>query len=294
MKLIRRIASRDYTEDMLPQSRKEVFADVWKLHWFELLMLGALLLLAYLPILINGITADAYEARLTAEYGGNAAELSYQVISFQITSAFLNIPFYGLFGLMLAGVLRVIRQYAWEEVVFFWRDLWTGIRQNWKQVLILALLAGLQNAIGIYLIGNGQISQNQGMRTGGTIFYGMFLLLFVPVFSYMLIQIAIYSNTFLQNLKLAFLLYAKNIGKTLLVLLGLCGVLLVSLLPPFLCHLLGQVFGILCLPIMLLVWFLYVSAQLDRFVNPIHFPELIGRGMNQTNTEIMEKEDLCS
>lgn len=128
MKLRRKIASRDFTENMMPQTRKEVFFDVLKLHWFDLLKLGLVLLVAFLPVLIMVVTNDAYEAKLMAEVGENASQQALQeirstVIFFRNTSAFICIPFYMLFAVVLSGSLRLTRQYAWEEVVFFWRDL---------------------------------------------------------------------------------------------------------------------------------------------------------------------------
>ena len=297
MKLRRRIASRDFTENMMPHTRKEVFFDVWKMHWFDLLKLGFILLIAFLPVLMMTVTKDAYEAKMMAEIEVNASqetlkELQISVLMFQSTSAFIQVPLYMLFAIVLSGALRLVRQYAWEEVVFLGRDLWIGIKQNWKQTIGLAFLLGLQNAIGQYLNAMGTITQDLPLKIAGGVFDGVTWLICFPIYAYILIGISIYSNTFMQNLKAAFALYAKAPLKTLLILTLLIAVFLISLLPQFLCHIIGQIAGMLLLPILLLIWFLFTSAQLDKHINPIYFPELIGRGLYQENTE-SEKEDLC-
>lgn len=297
MKLRRKIASTDFTENMMPQTRKEVFFDVWKMHWFDLLKLGFILLIAFVPILMMTVTKDAYEAKLMAEIGVDASqeilqEIQISTLMFRSTSAFIQVPLYMLFAIVLSGTLRLVRQYAWEEVVFFGRDLWIGIKQNWKQTIGLAFLLGLQNAMGQYLNAMGTITQDLALKIAGGVFGGVTWLICFPIYAYILIGISIYSNTFMQNLKAAFALYAKAPLKTLLILISLIAVFLISLLPQFVCHMIGQVAGLLLLPILLLIWFLFTSAQLDKHINPIYFPELLDRGLYQVKTE-NEKEDLC-
>ena len=115
MKLRRRIASRDFTENMMPHTRKEVFFDVWKMHWFDLLKLGFVLLIAFLPVLMMTVTKDAYEAKMMAEIEVNASqetlkELQISVLMFRSTSAFIQVPLYMLFAIVLSGALRLVRQ----------------------------------------------------------------------------------------------------------------------------------------------------------------------------------------
>ena len=123
----------------------------------------------------------------------------------------------------------------------------------------------------------------------GAVFTGMSVLLFAPVWALMCVQISVYSNNFWQNMKLAFAVYAKAILKTMLVLAILLTPWIVSLLPNFWCHLIGPAIGVLVLPVLLLVWFLYVLNLLDQHINPIFFPEIVGKGLYKTEPE---KEEL--
>ena len=58
MKLFRiKPAKTDYTDSMLPKNRKEVFGDVFKLHWKSFLLLGLITLIFSVPF----IFIDIYE-----------------------------------------------------------------------------------------------------------------------------------------------------------------------------------------------------------------------------------------
>lgn len=298
MKLRRKIASRDFTENMMPHTRKEVFFDVWKMHWFDLLKLGLILLIAFVPVLIMTVIDDIYAVRLTTSIGSDTSEdtlleMYTSIISFQNTNSLIRIPLYILFATVLSGVIRIIRQYSWEEVVFFRRDLWIGITQNWKQCTGLACLLGVQVAVGQYLNGMGIISQDMALKIASGVFSGITWFICFPIYACMLVQISIYGNSFSQNLRAGIALCAKAPIKTLVVLFLLCISFLISKLPWLMCHIIGQIVGVLLLPIMLLIWFLYVSAQLDKYINPTHFPELIGRGMYREIIEKNEKGELC-
>lgn len=277
-------ASRDYTESMLPQNRKEVFCDVFRLHWFDLVKLGLLLLASFLPLLVQDATNDLYEARLLAELPADASpdvikQTAAAILSFQSSSALIGIVFYLIIAAVFAGALRVIRQLAYEDVLFFWRDFLTGIKQNAKQILLIAFLMGVQKFIGLYLFGSGQMTPGSPIGFVGAIFNALSVFVFLPIWAYMTVFTAVYSNTTGQNFKLAAALYAKTILRTAahLIVLGL--LFAASMLPYMLCHLLCKALGALLLPLTLLIWFLFVLHQLDQYINPKYFPELVGKGL---------------
>lgn len=269
---------------MLPTTRPQVFWDVLKIHWFDLLRMGLLLLVAFAPILVNALLPDFYTMRLYAELPQDATAEALQSVrlaaaAFRSTSALISIPLYLIFSIVFAGAARVIRQFAYEEIVFYRRDLAIGIKQNWKHYVLLALLLGIQGFFGIWLSGSGSMTVGYAVGTVGAIYNVLLLVIVLPVLAYMLVLTAIYSNTFLQNLKLGLALYAKSIPMTLLTLLG-CGICyLISVIPNFYCHLFGRLIGTLLLPVSFLIWTLFVLSNLDKYVNPQFFPELVGKGL---------------
>ena len=68
---------REYTKDMLPHNRREVFFDVLKLQWKSLLLIGALVLAASIPLIACYVVEQLYSSMMldqvvnlenTAEY----------------------------------------------------------------------------------------------------------------------------------------------------------------------------------------------------------------------------------
>lgn len=280
-----KIPSADYTEAMLPQTRKEVFFDVLKLHWFDLLKLGGLLALAALPSVVLALMNDLYELRLTAQTGARTDEILAAVAAFRNTSAWLDIPCGLLFGLVFSGVLRLLRQYSYEEVPFFWRDIGRGIRQNCRQILLISLLFGFQRAVTRYLFSGGTLAQSRLPALLGTIFAALTIFVFLPVWAYMAVAVAVYDNSFAQNFRLSFAVYAKNLGRTLLVLPAVGVLALLALAPNLICHIAGRLFGALLCPLTALIWMLFTLDRFDRDINPIYFPEQVGRGLYRENKE---------
>lgn len=255
-----------------------------KIHWFEMLCMGLLLLAAFTPILINTLLPDFYSMRLSAELGQDAGIEQQQsaqlaVAAFRSTTALIQIPLYAVFAVILAGAVRIIRQYAYEEIVFFRRDWLIGIKQNRKHYLLIALFIGVQGFIGIWLSGSGKLTLGYAVGTLSAVYNLLGLLVFLPVLAYMLVLTAVYSNTLWQNLKLGFALYAKSIPATLGTLLfaGLCYA--VSLIPNFFCHLIGRALGTLLLPASFLIWTLFTLTKLDKYINPQFYPEQVGKGL---------------
>ena len=137
----------DYTPQMLPQNRKEVFFDVLRLHFWDLIKLGCIMLLFSLPlhltaigedIVVGSIYTKIQDAPLEQQQGGYVMVMLARVIRAAISTVLSPILAIGL-----AGVLRAIRQYGWGENVFLTTDILKGIRQNWKQI------AGLQFVLGL-------------------------------------------------------------------------------------------------------------------------------------------------
>lgn len=67
-----KIAKTDYTEAMLPHTRKEVFFDVVKLHFRELILCGVIVFAFSLPMHILTLLEDAYAVNINAQLPENA------------------------------------------------------------------------------------------------------------------------------------------------------------------------------------------------------------------------------
>ena len=237
-------AKINYEKDMLPKNRRELFFDVLKLQWSKLLLLGVLMYLCYLPM---------YYSHLL-----------------------MIIP-----AIALAGLLRIIRQYAWEENVFFIHDFGQGIKQNAKQSVLLVIC--------FYILYTLTLLFFNMSATISSIAKYLFLfpmamfLIFLPVFGYMLAVIPIYNNSFFKNMKICVFVYVKTPLKSLFAMTCVLLPFLPSMSTNVYWNLGGTTIAALLSPCLLLGLKLFCYNQLDKFINQTHFPELVGKGVYKKN-----------
>lgn len=275
-------AKTDYTRAMLPHTRKEVFFDVVKLHFRELLLCGVIVLVFSLPMHLLTLLEDGYVSTINAQLPENPTEEQLRaaydsVRAFGNFKAIVDAVLLLIFSIGFSGLMRVIRQYAWGENVFFTTDFFKGIRQNIKQTLLLALIIGILYAVCV-------LYYNAAPQDPGAVSYmflipvGLFILLVIPIAAYMTVCIPVYTNSFGQNAFMGLYLFVKSPLKTYGALIA-CGAVFISyLFSSVYAHLLGRLFCSFAAPFVMLAWYLFAYNRLDRFVNEKEHPELVGRG----------------
>lgn len=295
MKRKRRASEKDYTRQMLPQTRKAVFFDVLQLQWRNLLLLGLILLLFSVPLLLSTVIGDIYSRSYLAEVSHTGLamqpEAAYALGWFEIKRRIINIPLLMLFCIGLAGAFRVLRQYAWEENVHLPTEFWRGIKSNWKQMLALGAIGGTIIALCVVVLMFSGTYRSGILSAVSLLPLAISILLVLPVFSLCAVMIPVYSNTLGANLKNAFYVYSAAFWSVLGT-LSVCAVLFVPLLIPSLaCHVLGNLLVVLTLPVTALAWTLFCYRKFDEKINITTCPELVGRGLftEQKTTEETEK-----
>ena len=280
-----RHSDKDFTRDMLPKNRKEVFFDVLKLHWGKLLACGLILLVFALPLHISAIVSDMYDITLRQQFSEGtitAEQMAGLYISFTNTRGLIDIALCVIFSVGLAAVLRIARQLAWEENVFMRYDVVKGIKQNALQCVLLGIIFGIIRFACNYFM-NALVSKN-GIPYVGAAITVISIVLFAPAAIYSLMAICIYGNKFRHNLRLGFLLYFKHPIKTLGIFLACVAIFIPQFIPlvsPVLVivHIVFRIISSVLSGIILLILFLFTSSLLDKDINPKHHPELIGRGI---------------
>lgn len=269
---------------MLPKNRKEVFFDVVKNNWGRFLLYGCLVLLISLPLQVSAVLGDLYQMQLSSMLDAGQITSQEAVLlasSSDNTLALTGILCWVIFAIGLSGLAHIMRQHAWEESVYFRYEYIKGIRQNAGSFILLGLLTGLVRfACGWF--------HNVILLNGGNAYYyagylpaAWAAVLLLPPAAYLAVCIPIYSVKFYQNVKTAFMLYFKNLFKTVLA-VALCGaVFLLQLIPGFYVQIVCRVAICFALPFILLAWFLFTYDRLDETVNPKWYPFLVGRGVYQ-------------
>lgn len=279
----KRASEKDYTKQMLPQTRKAVFFDVLQLQWRNLLLLGLIVLLFLTPLLLSTIVGDVYSRSYLAELSRTGQELpveaGYALTYFEIGRRLVNIPLLMLFCVGLAGVLRVLRQYAWEENVHLPTEFGGGIKSNTKQLLVLGFLGGAIIALCVIVLLSSGAYASGMMRVLSLVPIAISGLLVLPTFAICAVMIPVYSNPLRANFKNALYVYASCWWRVLGT-LAVCAVLVVPLMIPNLfCHVLGYVLLAVTLPVTGLAWTLFCYGKFDEKINEDLCPELVGKGL---------------
>lgn len=273
-------AAADFERSMLPQTRQAVFGDVVKLQWRKLLGIVLILIVSALPLFLIAVYEDSYF--LTAYENPEIPVESIPAIiaPLQNFCAVLSLPAMIIFFLGLSGVIRVVRQLAWEENAMVFPDFIIGMRQNWKQFLPAGLLFGIGYALA--KIGwHSSLATQTGSGWLQGIAFGLLIFLIAPLVACCMVVIAVYQNSFWGNLKLAVSIYLKNPLKAvggMLLAFGLSAA--VWVIPHLQLHLIGSIPAIMAFTLGLLGWMLFVFNQLDKHYNAEHYPELVGKGVN--------------
>lgn len=273
---------REYTRDMLPHNRKEVFFDVLKLQWKSLLGLGGIVLLAFIPLIFCYAAENTYASIMLDNSGAIQGTPEYNAVLNQINMlsnimAFVRIPFFVLLSVVLGGVARVVRQHAYEECVSFSYDFPEGIKQNAKGAALLALLTSSVFALSYMAFGLRTVTDEVfGVVCAFPI--ALYFVVFIPIAAVVAVLIPVYNNSFSRNLKWALYIFAKKPLRIIISLLLSMSVFALSLVPGFIVGLIGLVVGAMLIPVAMLGFYLSTFDVLDEYINRDNFPEIVGKG----------------
>ena len=288
-----KIAEQDFDASMLPQTRKAIFFDVLKLQWRKLLILGAIAVLLAIPVVILKLLRDGYAIGLYYTLEGATQEAKIQG-DFQLLwvdfckSALQIIPFM-ICGVGLGGIVRVLRQFAWAENVHIPSDFGKGLKDNLRQMLALSFLTGAILALCHFLYYLAAVYQTDKMWMFCIIPIGFSALFVLPVFLVSIVMIPVYNNSLFQIFRMAFFVYLKGFFKVLLGAVLTVALPVLGMLPNTFCHFVFGLLSAIVGPIILLGCTLFCYNQLDKEINPLICPELIGRGIYFPPTEESEE-----
>lgn len=295
-------SKNEYEPSMLPKNRKELFFDVIKLHWGKMLMFGCLILLFSFPIHAYAIAEDFYRGEFNKVLEGSAsveqkAQGYLSIILFGIIRHLVNIPLLILLSIGLAGMARVIRQYAWGENMDFNHDFVLGIKQNGKQFALIALITGIITfichvclqfndvCILLKLQGANSIEPNDAYDWISIIPVAICAVFLIPIAGYALVAVSCYENKLKHNLKIGRVCYFKYLWKTILACICCLAIFVIQLIPFFWCHLIGRIVSSILVPEIMLGWYLFSFGRFDEVVNKKLHPELVKKGLYATQSD---------
>ncbi len=144
--------SEDYARASLPTNRWELFWDIFKGSFKKLMLVNLLMLLFFIPLLL----LIFFYSNAKFNFGIMCPYSQGFGVGYQATNSFVGIPetistqlSIMMFALLpvacliasigLAGGAYVMRNMVWSEGIFIANDFWKGVKQNFKELLLIAL-----------------------------------------------------------------------------------------------------------------------------------------------------------
>ena len=157
----------DYTPDMMPKNRWELFFEMLRLNFLNLLKLNLMYFVFWIPFWIwTWLNLEM----LMQYYDSMEAFVQSGYFSIYLIGACLCVA---ITGPAKAAMKYITRNYARDEHVWLWSDFWSAFKTNWKQGLAMSVLTG----VFMFLFFYGLIFyNNMASATGST----MYLFLQMP------------------------------------------------------------------------------------------------------------------
>lgn len=215
----------DFTSESLPKNRAGQFCYVFKKHFGKIFRINLLCGLFALPYLIWDYLLNGYVARVMK--GLTVQEQFEQLLRMSLLQFGTEIPMIMLMFVGFAGTFYVIRKLCWGAPIRLINDFGKGIKQCYKQFLLLGFLTGVVNFAFNYLVNLNLLTVSREVE-----FVYIFalsltvlatLILFVALV-YAMAQSSLYNLSFFRLVKNSFILTFKRLFRSL-------GVCLLSVLP---------------------------------------------------------------
>ena len=273
-------AKRDFLPSYLPHNRKEVFFDVIKMRWKLLLLIGILLTASLLPTILISLFKKIIAFNIIQIQGVDATLIANDLIACSLYILFLPI-----FGFVLAGSMRIIRELVWQEGVIFKDDFRIGVKQNYGQYVAILIIFSFFYLLAVFVLDIVNVFLVQ---------YLPLVILFIvitPVMMTMINLVPIYDHKVGKNIAFAFkfLLLKPHIVIPLSLLISGM-IIFVVFVPDLAMNYFGSVglfitYGIFILsiififPLMALFIFLVHNHLFDEYINKEQHQDIYKKGI---------------
>ncbi len=275
-----KFAKTDFTEENLPQTRREQFFSILKNQYKVIFIIGLVLLLLFIPSLVKSVILDYTNNNAYAAI--NAGSLTEQEamdalkVGFMLGNA-IDVVLYPLVFIGLSGLFRVLKLLVYGDVPFFGYDFKMGVKDNIKPFVLTGLFIALFKMLFNFLIIN--FSNFPFLKIAC---YFVFMLVLLPGLLICLFYSVVYKNKIFRSLRDSCFLYLRGSWRILiLMIIGFAPYIAMELCLNLI-WIKQIIYGLLLLfvvPLILLASFMVVNNVFDRAINQVHYPEIVRKGL---------------
>ena len=276
------IKGEDYQNKNRPSTRLSQYGDIFKHRFVELLKVSLLQAVFNMPLIASLVLFYALVR--------NSDDINQLMTVFLIQGASFLITVPSVFC-GLSGVFHCMKKIAFAEGEYASSAFFIGLKEEWKNGLLIGLLAGFSVGITVigYFFAYFYISQFDTIIAGFTYAILAVQLIVVLMVSYFSIgQNAIYSNKLKFTLKNSFIFSLIRFPINLLFVIIYPGILIALFAIMEITMFVGIGLLIFFSALGHLMWMLNVIATTDKFINKEQYPELYRKGLAdiKTNEEV--------
>lgn len=272
--------------DPLPNTRREQLFYLLKTRWTDIVFSSIYLFIFFVPCLLWMML-----------FSRNVDNNIYNIL----TMYGVMIPLIMVFGLGVGGVLYSFKRMCYSEGANIHRDLFTGIKKNAKDFLVLYFFIGLLYFLfhtALSIVTSSNLNNNVISVIQGLLIVSYIILLISLYFTQS--QMVFYTGGFIKlsinSIKFTFGLIIKNLGMILLTLLPFFIFEFIEFVPNqnvvnitrWICI---GVSGMFYFGFNLLMFLEYSISIFDESINKKQYPDLVRKGLLK---EEKEEIDLSS
>lgn len=270
------VNNKDFSNELLPKTRKEQFFQIIKDNYRVLLKIGFFSLLLLIPFLFAFVFKQSYLLRILNDSSLDKEKARSLFITFEPIFNAIYIPCFMIFFTGFGGILKVLRRLLWNEPLFFKKDFWLGVKDNLKHNLLVGFLVPFLYFFSFFtirLLGSDVFSY--------VAFLGFSFLIFVPILIITDFIGSIYMNKVRRSLSIGIRTYLRRGVFVILALLPIYALYLVSIIPlnsAYLALIYAVIFVFL-LPILILLNYIVSFKIFDELFNIYYYPEVAYLGL---------------
>ena len=268
-------ASRiDYSKAMLPRTRKAEFLDCYKMNFALLLKCGLVLFVFSLPLIAFSLFMDFYYVSIMSIATDAIKET--KIVFFALYNVGILI-FSFLILVALSGITHILRNFVWQEGIFFRQDFNSGVKHNIAKNALFFLICCIFYIISyfIHLLFAVPIISYAPIL--------IFLLIIFPIFIWIMFLNNTYISNFKSLLRNGTFFYIKTIGPSILgsmLMLSLFPIIFVPFSLIWLKYIFIALYFIFVFPTIILIMVLYTTNKFDEFINKETYPDYYLKGLN--------------
>ena len=277
-------SKKDFELNNLPNNRARQFFTILRIEWKTLALLNLIILLFFIPYFVLDVVrwsvCDSFWNSIVTS--SSDPERDYAIAKFYIDMAYAGIMLliYPIISIGVSGAIKVLQRCVFIEGVLFKDDFFLGIKNNWRQFLILSIIYGAFKALLQFNISFCNL--NPGLFS--SIFQGVSIAIFygvvAPIIFFTASNVATYKMSIFVGVSNSFKMFIKKLHFCLIFALVLYGLTYLDLIPNVIIRILVTA-GVVVLisSLFILAWYLFSVSIFDEYINKDNYPEIYRKGL---------------